>query len=129
MSDKFDDIELENTTCNHHHHDECGCDDNCEDSCGCGCDHDHDLQDIIYVTFDDEDSDEEVPCVVLDIFECNDREYIAISPKEDVDNEEADIYFYRFSEDGEEVHLDDIETDAEWEAVAEVFDKNFFQLE
>ena len=42
---------------------------------------------LINVTFDDED-DTEVPCSVLDIFECNGREYIAIAPKADVDNED-----------------------------------------
>lgn len=95
--------------------------------CGCGCGEEEDMEEsIIYVTFDDED-DTEVPCTVLDIFECNGREYIAIAPKSDVDNEEeAEVYFYRYSEDGADVKLDDIETDEEWNDVAELFDQNFF---
>ena len=108
----------------------CGCGCNCgeeENVTGCGCgEHDEAEESIIYVTFDDED-DTEVPCSVLDIFECNGREYIAIAPKADVDNEdEAEVYFYRYSEEGEEVKLDDIETDEEWNDVAELFDQNFF---
>ena len=106
----------------------CGCDCGCEEENvnGCSCDCGDEEESIIYVTFDDED-DTKVPCSVLDIFECNGREYIAIAPKSDVDQEdEAEVYFYRYSEDGEEVKLDDIETDEEWNDVAELFDQNFF---
>lgn len=102
----------------------CGCDCGHEEhtnECGCGQEH----EDIIYVTFEDED--QEVPCVVLDIFECEGREYIAIAPKDQVDGEDdAEVLFYRFSEDGDDVQLDEIETDDEWENVAEVFDELFF---
>lgn len=105
----------------------CGCEDEASE-CGCGCG-DEMEESIIYVTFDDED-DTEVACSVLDIFECNGREYIAIAPKAEVDGEdEAEVYFYRYSEDGEEVKLDDIETDEEWNDVAELFDANFFGCE
>ena len=108
---------------------DCGHEEENVTGCGCGCGHDHGdegEESIIYVTFDDED-DTEVPCTVLDIFECEGREYIAIAPKADVDGEdEAEVYFYRYSEDGEEVKLDDIETDEEWNAVAELFDETFF---
>lgn len=105
----------------------CGHEEENVTGCGCGCDHgDEGEESIIYVTFDDEDGTE-VPCTVLDIFECEGREYIAIAPKADVDGEdEAEVYFYRYSEDGEEVKLDDIETDEEWNAVAELFDEAFF---
>ena len=104
----------------------------CGTGCGCGDEHTHghecnchDEETLIYVTFEDEDT--EVPCAVLDIFECEGREYIAITPAEEVENaDEAEVLFYRYSEDGEEVKLDDIETDEEWDAVAALFDKNFF---
>lgn len=133
-NDEFNPIDLENKGhCHHHHHHDhdcshdCDCDHDhdCDDNCSCGCDHD---ETVIYVTFDDE-GDEEVPCTVLDIFECQGREYIAIAPKSEVDGEEeAEVYFYRFSEDGDEVHLDDIESEDEWNAVADLFDQNFFGL-
>lgn len=108
----------------------CGCggcdhEDENVNGCGCGCGEEME-ESIIYVTFDDE-SDTEVPCSVLDIFECNGREYIAIAPKDEVEGEEeAEVYFYRYSENGEDVKLDDIETDEEWNDVAELFDQNFF---
>lgn len=96
----------------------CGCGE------GCGCD-DAVEESIIYVTFEDED--EEVPCSVLDIFECDGREYIALVPADQVENaDEAEVLFYRFSEDGDDVKLDDIETDEEWDKVATLFDENFF---
>ncbi len=108
----------------------CGCGTGCgcgheHDAHDCGCGHSHDEETLIYVTFEDED--EEVPCAVLDIFECEGREYIALAPAEEVENaDEAEVLFYRYSENGEEVKLDDIETDEEWDAVASLFDQNFF---
>lgn len=104
-----------------------GCDHEEENANGCGCGCGEEMEEsIIYVTFDDE-GETEVPCSVLDIFECNGREYIAIAPKDDVEGEEeAEVYFYRYSENGEDVKLDDIETDEEWNEVAELFDQNFF---
>ena len=108
----------------------CGCEEEnvhgCGSDCGCGCGDDMMDETIIYVTFDDED-DTEVPCAVLDIFECDGIEYIAITPKEEMDGEdEAEVYFYRYSENGEDVKLDDVETDEEWNKVAELFDEKFF---
>ncbi|ADZ84094.1 DUF1292 domain-containing protein [Cellulosilyticum sp. ST5] len=104
----------------------CGCGHEEENTSGCGCGHDHDEEEtLIYVTFEDED--QEVACSVLSIFECDGREYIALAPKEEVENaDEAEVLFYRFSEDGDDVQLDDIETDEEWDKVASVFDEEFF---
>lgn len=91
----------------------------------CGCGHDHEEETLIYVTFEDEDT--EVPCTVLSIFECDGQEYIALAPKAEVDNEdEAEVLFYRFKEDGDDVQLDDIESDEEWDKVASTFDEEFF---
>lgn len=107
-------------------HDCCGCGEHEHEheGCGCGCGGHDEEETLIYVTFEDEN--EEVPCAVLDIFECEGREYIAIVPADQVESEEAEVLFYRYSEDGEEVKLDDIETDEEWDAVASLFDSNFF---
>lgn len=95
-----------------------------ENTHGCGCGHEHDEEPVIYVTFEDEDK--EVPCSVLDIFECEGREYIAIVPQDVESEEEAEVLFYRYSEDGEDVKLDEVETDEEWEKVAALFDETFF---
>lgn len=94
------------------------CDHDCHDD-GCDCGHDHDASSVIYITFDDEEK--EVACDVLGIFDVDDQEYIALSPQ---DSEE--ILIYRYSEDGEEIKLDEIESDEEYEKVAEEFDTIYF---
>lgn len=49
------------------------------------------------------DNDEVVECDVLTTYTVNDREYIALLPlNEDGENEDGDVYLYRYSEeDGE----------------------------
>lgn len=70
------------------------------------------------------DNDEELECVVLTIFEAGDNEYIALLPiSEDDDNDEGDVYIYRYTEtDGEPV-LDNIEDDEEYDIAADAFDE------
>lgn len=98
---------------------------NCNEDHECNCHGDELEESIIYVTFEDED--EEVPCNVLDIFECEGTEYIALVPSDQVENaDEAEVLFYRFSEEGDDVKLDEIETDEEWDKVATLFDEIYF---
>ena len=104
----------------------CGCD---HEENGCGCNHDHDEhgcncgedhgEPTIFVTFEDEDK--EVACDVLGIFEVDDVEYIALAPQD-----EEDILIYRYSEDGDDIKLDEIESDEEYDKVAAEFDEMFF---
>lgn len=89
----------------------------------CNCDHDHDEEQVIYVMFDGED--EEVACDVLGIFEVDDKEYIALVPQ-DSDN---DVLLYGFTEEDDDVNLSEIETDEEYEKVAQAFEKEFFDEE
>ena len=102
-----------------------------EHNCGCGCgcgEHQHPEEAIeemtVVLTLDD---DEELECVVLTIFEANNREYIALLPIEDEDNEEddeADVYIYRYKEnEGAEPDLENIEDDDEYEIAADAFDE------
>ena len=81
------------------------------------------VYETITLEFDD---NTEIECDVIEVFEMEGQEYIALVPTSERDAEEAEVYFYRYSEDGEEVKLDDIETDEEWNDVAELFDQNFF---
>ena len=76
-------------------------------------------------------------CEVLTIFEALGRDYIALLPltgdlPED-DEGQADVWFYRFSENpddpNEEPELSDIETDEEFEAVADAFDEYLDELD
>lgn len=101
--------------CGHNHEEEhkgCGSD------CGCGHDHNHE-EPVIFVTFEDEDR--EVACDVLGIFEVDEIEYIALAPQD-----EDDVLIYRYSENGEDIQLDEIDTDEEYEKVAAEFDELFF---
>lgn len=79
---------------------------------GCGCGHDHGLP---MMTLEMENG-EEVAAQVLGVFPSGDLEYIALLPEDS-----EDVYIYRYSEEGEEVVLGQIESDEEYERVGEVF--------
>lgn len=94
-----------------------------EHNCNCG--HDncncHDEEVTVTLTLD---NDEEVECVVLTIYEAGGKEYIALLPiDEDGDNEEGDVYLYRYAEVDGEPTFDNIEDDDEYEVAADAFDE------
>ncbi|MCL2593365.1 MAG: DUF1292 domain-containing protein [Defluviitaleaceae bacterium] len=68
---------------------------------------------IITLTLDD---GEEVKCNILGIFEVEEKEYIALLPLE-----EDEVLIYSYKENGEEISLENIETDEEFDMVSEVF--------
>ena len=71
------------------------------------------------------DDDSTMQCVVIAVFQAEgtNYEYIALLPvNEEIDDEESDVLLYRYSEDEEgELNLDNIETDEEYDIVAEAF--------
>lgn len=71
------------------------------------------------------DNDEEMECAVLTIFTLDEQDYIALLPLNDDDeNEEGEVFLYRFSEPTPgEPELDNIEDDDEYERVADKFDE------
>lgn len=72
------------------------------------------------------ENDEELECAVLTIFEADGREYIALLPlDENGDNEDGQVYLYRFIDNGgeEEPGLENILEDDEFERVSEVFNE------
>lgn len=71
------------------------------------------------------DNDEEMECAVLTIFTLDEQDYIALLPLNDDDeNEEREVFLYRFSEPTPgEPELDNIEDDDEYERVADKFDE------
>ena len=94
-------------------------------SCGCGHDHDHDIEELgletVTLTLDD---DTELECAVIGIFDVEGiegKEYIALLPEDD---ETVLIYEYKELED-EEIDLNTIEDDAEFEKVSAAFDSIF----
>jgi uncharacterized protein YrzB (UPF0473 family) len=97
-----------------------------EHGCGCGCGHDHDHEhehDQLNVTLTLDDGTE-LECAVLCIFPVGDKDYIALVPVDNEDEEEGEIFLYQFIEhENEEIELLNIENDDEFEAVSDAFDE------
>lgn len=98
----------------HNHDHECGC--------GCGCGHDHEHEEMtVTLTLDD---GSELECAVLTIFPVEEKQYIALLPLEQPEEEQGEVFLYQFREleDGE-LELLNIEDDEEYEKVADAFDE------
>lgn len=79
----------------------------------------------ILVTLDLDDGTQ-VECEILTIFTVDRQDYIALLPVDDAGepNEDGEVYIYRYSEDDDgNPSLENIENDAEYEAVADRFDE------
>ena len=76
------------------------------------------------------DNDEELEIEVVSIFEAGDREYISLLPLGGEEEENGEVFIYRFklSEDGEP-DLENIEDDAEYEMAADAFDEALDKME
>ena len=85
--------------------------------CNCGCNEEV----TVTLTLD---NDEELECAVLTIYEVDGKEYIALLPINDEENEDGEVFLYRYieTEDGEPT-LENIEDDDEYEAAADAFDE------
>lgn len=84
----------------------------------------HEEEPVIYVMFEGED--EEVACDVLGVFDVEGQDYIALIPQDSED----DVLLYGFEESEEgEVNLTEIETDEEYEKVAQAFEEELFDEE
>ena len=76
------------------------------------------------------DDGSEIECVVLARFPLLERQYVALLPTDKLDDEEAEVFLYRFAEDEDgEVILDNIEDDDEFDAVADRYDEILDELE
>ena len=60
-------------------------------------------------------------CDVISVFPVNDKNYIALLPSND--DPDAEIFLYRFIENGEEIELENIEDDEEFDMVSDAFDE------
>ena len=69
------------------------------------------------------DDDSEVECRILTIFEAADQDYIALLPLDGAEDEEGEVYLYRYSEVDGQPELDNIQDDDEYEAAADAFDE------
>ena len=72
------------------------------------------------------DDGSEVTCEILTIFDLNDQDYIVLLPLDanGDENEEGEVYIYRYFEDETGApSLDNIESDEEYAAVSAKFDE------
>ena len=72
------------------------------------------------------DDGSEVECAILTIFELEEQNYIALLPLDEDgnENEEGEVFIYRYFEDEEgNPSLENIVDDEEYEAVADRFDE------
>lgn len=72
------------------------------------------------------ENNEELECAVLNLFEADEKEYIALLPlDENGDNTDGQIYLYRFIDNGEEEEpgLENIEEDEEFDRVSAIFNE------
>lgn len=70
------------------------------------------------------DNDETVECVILTIFPVDGRDYIALLPlDENGENEDGEVYLYRYYEENGQPNLDNIDSDEEYEIAADAFDE------
>lgn len=72
------------------------------------------------------ENNEELECAVLNVFEADEKEYIALLPlDENGDNTDGQIYLYRFIDNGEEEEpgLENIEEDEEFDRVSAIFNE------
>lgn len=76
------------------------------------------------------DDGTEVECAVIRTFPAGDKNYIALLPIADIDEDECEVYLYRYSinSDNEPV-LENIESDEEYEIVSDAFDEELDAME
>ena len=76
------------------------------------------------LTFED---DLVVECEIVAVFPVNGKEYMALLPVEEVEGiDPEELFIYRYiptDDDSEDVQLESIEDDDEYEAVADAFDQ------
>ena len=76
------------------------------------------------------DDGTEVECAVIRTFPAGDKNYIALLPIADIDEDESEVYLYRYSmnSDNEPAH-ENIESDEEYEIVSDAFDEELDAME
>lgn len=76
---------------------------------------------LITLTLDD---GSDLVCSVMAVFEANNKDYIALLPLNDTEDEEVEMMLFRYIEiDDEEIEIENIDTDEEFEIALNEFDK------
>lgn len=84
---------------------------------------DDDSEMLVTLTLDD---GSEVECSILTIYECEEKDYIVLLPLDENgnENEEGEVFIYRYSEDKDgNPSIENIEDEDEYEAAEERFDE------
>lgn len=94
----------------------------CSGECAsCMEDCDTDGNATITLTLDD---DETIECAILTVFPAAGKQYIALLPlNEQGENEDGEVFIYRFHEENGSPVLENIEDDEEYEAASDGFDE------
>ena len=83
--------------------------------------------DTVTLTLDD---DTEVECAIISIYSAGEHDYIALLPLGGEEEENGEVYIYRYTEDENgEPGLENIEDDDEYEIAADAFDEWMDTLE
>ncbi len=70
------------------------------------------------------DNDETIECSILTVYEAAGKQYIALLPlNENGENEDGEVFIYRFHEENGAPVLENIEDDDEYEAASDGFDE------
>ncbi|UHA74299.1 DUF1292 domain-containing protein [Paenibacillus sp. 481] len=75
---------------------------------------------IIYIP-DDEGNEEEFEVIMKFDVDGSDKKYMMVVPVEGTDDEEEEVYAFRYEEDGDDLKLFTIEDEEEWNIVEETF--------
>ncbi|OEF98912.1 hypothetical protein BHF71_03015 [Vulcanibacillus modesticaldus] len=76
-------------------------------------------REYIYITDDD---GKDVKFEIIYEFEAEDRKYLLVVPTDiSEDEEEAEVYAFRYEEQGDDLILYTIEDEKEWDMIEEVF--------
>ncbi len=80
---------------------------------------------VVTITLDD---DSTIDCIVIATYPVNDQDYIALLPIEEDDGD--DVLIFRYKELAEdEVEIDNIESEEEFQAASEEFEKLMEEIE
>lgn len=80
---------------------------------------------VVTITLDD---DSTIDCIVIATYPVNDQDYIALLPIEEDDGD--DVLIFRYKELAEdEVEIDNIESEEEFQAASEEFEKMMEEIE
>lgn len=78
----------------------------------------HNEQEYIFIP-DDEGNEEKFEIIYQ--FDYEDKKYLLVTPADQDDEAEAEVYAFRYEENGEGMELYTIQTEEEWDIIEEVF--------